>query len=75
MYVPFQFLEDEFLNHFHRWREAVEAREGFSKQEKSRMFMSKQSYEGVQVTGTNHVSYNRLHISIRPNPWNSMYLL
>ena len=46
-----QFLSEEFLAYFQSWRDSVAAREGFTNAEKNKMFLTQQSYEGLQTTG------------------------
>ena len=42
---------DNFLEYFHLWKESIEERPGnFTQNAKSRMFISWQTYEGIQVT-------------------------
>ena len=42
---------DSFLKYFEQWKESIEKRSGnFTQLEKSKMFISGQSYEGVQIT-------------------------
>lgn len=47
----FQFLLD-FLKYIEDWKWEVEKREGFTKSEKDKMFLSKQTYDGIKSTGT-----------------------
>lgn len=46
----FSWLEEEFLNYLTEWKASIEAREGFSKDAQSRMFISWQTFEGLQIT-------------------------
>ena len=46
----FQFLE-RFLAYLYQWKAGIEARLGFSKAEKDRMFLSQQTFEGIVTTG------------------------
>lgn len=48
-----QFLE-EFLQYLDGWKNQTLMREGFSKQERGRMFLSTQTHEGVRSTGICH---------------------
>ena len=42
---------DNFLEYFHLWKESIEERPGnFTQNAKSKMFISWQTYEGLQVT-------------------------
>ena len=45
-----QFLE-EFVAFLDKWKEEINAREGFSKSERDKMFLSHQTYEGIVTTG------------------------
>ena len=47
-----QFLAEDFLGYIEAWRESVMAREGFSKSEKKKMFLTQQTYEGLKTTGS-----------------------
>ena len=47
----FTWLKEDFLRYPATWKENTEKREGnFSKDERSRMFLSSQTYEGLQIT-------------------------
>ncbi len=47
----FLWLEDVFLKFFQDWQKSIEEREGkFTKAKKQAMFISKQTYEGLQIT-------------------------
>ena len=49
--VRFEWLIHTFLKYFADWKESIVKREGnFTKKDKSNMFLSKQTYEGVQIT-------------------------
>lgn len=50
-YCWFQFLED-FVTYLTDWRAEVDGREGFTRSEKDRMFLSYQTFEGIVTTGT-----------------------
>ena len=42
---------DKFLDYFEQWKESIDERQGnFTQNDKSNMFISCQSYEGLQVT-------------------------
>ena len=43
-------LTEDFLEYFAKWKENVENREGFTPKEKEKMFISHQTYEGLQIT-------------------------
>lgn len=47
----FQFLQQEFLAYLATWKESVSNREGFTKQEKNKMFLTHQTYKGLLTTG------------------------
>ena len=46
-----QFLAEDFLGYIENWQTSVMGRDGFTKQEKNKMFLSKQTYEGLKTTG------------------------
>jgi hypothetical protein len=46
-----QFLTEDFMAYIESWRESVMARDGFSKAEKNKMFLTHQTYEGLKTTG------------------------
>ena len=47
----FEFLENEFLKYLKDWKAATASRKGsFSKLERSKMFLSEQTYEGIQTS-------------------------
>ena len=47
----FSWLRETFLNYFEMWLKSIEARKGnFTKGEKSSMFLSWQTYEGLKLT-------------------------
>ena len=49
--VRFEWLIHTFLKYFADWKESIVKREGnFTKKDKSNMFLSKQTFEGVQIT-------------------------
>ena len=43
-------LKDEFLGYFEKWKDSIDKREGFTPKEKEKMFISHQTYEGLQIT-------------------------
>ena len=47
----FSWLRETFLNYFEKWLKSIEARKGnFTKGEKSNMFLSWQTFEGLKLT-------------------------
>ena len=46
-----QWLEKDFLGYLDDWEASVNAREGFSKAEKASMTLSKETVEGLRLTG------------------------
>ena len=47
----FIWLQNDFLGYFSAWKENIQNREGnFSKDEQSRMFISQQTHEGLQIS-------------------------
>ena len=48
---PFDWLKNEFLKYFEDWKNSIENRhENFSKQAKSNMFLTLQTYESLLIT-------------------------
>lgn len=45
-----QWLQDSFLGYLSKWEESVNQREGVSKDEKNRMLLSQETWEGLIVT-------------------------
>ena len=45
-----QFLND-FLKYLDDWRTETQARQGFTKAQKDRLFLSSQTHEGIRTTG------------------------
>lgn len=60
-YTLFQFFE-EFLQYLRDWKASVDAREGFSKSEKAKMFLSPQTYTGIVMTGKRNMSWKVIQI-------------
>ena len=53
MYVSFslvQWLEETFLPYLDAWEQSIEAREGFSKEQKNRMLLSHETRLGLRMT-------------------------
>eukprot|EP00794_Sanderia_malayensis_P008307 gene8307-9194_t len=47
----FVFLKDSFLEYLSDWKEAIDRRPGvYSKEDKAKMFLSTQTFEGIQTT-------------------------
>ena len=47
----FEWLTNIFLKYFQDWKDNIDNREGqYDKKDKSNMFISKQTYEGIQIT-------------------------
>ena len=47
----FVFLKDDFLKYLNDWKEAIDRRPGiYSKEDKAKMFLSTQTFEGIQTT-------------------------
>ena len=49
--VHLQWLEKDFLGYLDEWEASVRAREGFTKAEKKSMTLSKETLEGLRLTG------------------------
>ena len=52
IYFISQFLAEDFLGYIDAWRAGVMGREGFTKAEKNKMFLTQQTYDGLRTTGT-----------------------
>ena len=56
--IPFQskyderlkWLESTFLGYFSLWKKNIEMRDGFTTEQKGKMFISAQTYEGLKIT-------------------------
>ena len=47
----FEWLQNEFLPYFSQWKNSIEKRKGkFNAADKAKMFISRQTYEGLQIT-------------------------
>ena len=46
-----QWLEDEFLGYLTEWKESVDERKGFDEKQKARMMLSRETLEGLKMTG------------------------
>lgn len=44
-------MEGEFLGYFRKWKQSIQERNGFSKAAKSAMFLTSQTYQGLEMTG------------------------
>ena len=51
VYVFLQWLEDGFLKYLQDWEDCVHSREGFSKAEMQKMQLSRETIEGLRITG------------------------
>ena len=49
--VFFQWLKDGFLKYLQDWEDCVHSREGFSKAEAQKMQLSRETVEGLRITG------------------------
>ena len=47
----FQFLAEDVMGYIEDWKKSVMVREGFSRSEKNKMFLSQQTYDGMKSTG------------------------
>lgn len=47
-----QWLQDAFLGYFSNWEAGVQDRPGFTTAQKALMLLSKETREGLQMTGT-----------------------
>ena len=46
-----QWLEKEFIGYLKEWKESVESRPGFTEAEKAMMCLSKETLEGLHISG------------------------
>lgn len=46
-----QWLEDGFLGYLDRWESSVQGRQGFTPAEKELMLLSRETREGLRITG------------------------
>ena len=46
-----QWLERDFLDYLNEWRSSVAGRDGFTSAEKAMMTLSRETLEGLRVTG------------------------
>ena len=46
-----QWLKDDFLGYLSEWEKSVSSRDGFTSKEKSFMCLSRETLEGLQITG------------------------
>ena len=65
----FQWLEQDFLGYLKEWEESVEGREGFSAAEKAMMLLSRETIEGLNITGTSSI------YSGAPLEWTQWFVL
>ena len=56
----FDWLEEDFLKYLKDWSESIEKREGnFTLKERKQMFLSHQTYEGLQITTKSTIELTR----------------
>lgn len=55
----FTWLTETFLKYFIDWKEAISSRANFTKDEKARMFISIQTFEGLKITVSSLVECTR----------------
>jgi len=46
-----QWLEDKFLGYLEEWEESVASRPGFTAKERAMMCLSRETLEGLRITG------------------------
>ena len=51
VHVYMQWLEKDFLQYLADWKASVESRPGFTRGEKALMCLSKETIEGLHITG------------------------
>ena len=55
-----QWLERDFLGYLDHWEESVWAREGFTPGEKAMMLLSRETREGLRMTGVHHKEFSNV---------------
>ena len=63
IYTHLQWLENDFLGYLKEWKDDVAARDDVTKAQKPRMCLSKETLEGLHITGIVYPQKN----SIRPD--------
>ncbi len=53
-----QWLETNFLGYLDEWETSVKSREGFTDAQKATMMLSRETLEGLRITGKNVIQYN-----------------
>lgn len=51
MVINFQWLQESFLGYLHEWQCSIDGREDFSKGQKNMMCLSKETLDGLKITG------------------------
>ena len=69
-----QFLND-FLKYLDDWRTETQARQGFTKAQKDRLFLSSQTHEGIRTTGMMQNYSMMSYFSIYVNKIKSYFFL
>ena len=59
----FNWLQNIFLDYLKNWKCSVDTREGFSEDEKGRMFLSIQTYNGLKMTVTSAIAVTKFLLS------------
>ena len=59
----FNWLQNVFLDYLKNWKCSVDTREGFSEDEKGRMFLSIQTYNGLKMTVTSAIAATKFLLS------------
>ena len=67
MYIILQWLKHDFLGYLDEWEASSQAQEGLSQAEKNKLCISRETLEGLRITGGTHayVYYNLVHVL----PW------
>ena len=61
--INLQWLEDAFLSYFSDWEAGVQSRPGFSAAQKALMLLSRETREGLRMTGMyNYVLHSYLQL-------------
>ena len=51
IYLNLQWLKEDFLGYLSEWEKSVKQRTGFTSSQKAMMLLSKETVEGLKITG------------------------
>ena len=52
-----QWLESDFIGYLDHWDSAVQKRQGFTPGQKAMMTLSRETREGLRMTGEHHIEF------------------